>query len=227
MSGYVSRGLHGRLVQELGSTIASGQIAPGERVDVEALEGQHGVSRTVVREAIRVLATKGLVDARPKRGTFVLERQHWNVLDPDVLRWLYSAAPDMRFLESLNEVRQIIEPAGARLAAMRRTDADVVDMRAALDEMAAEFDLEKSVAADIRFHHALTTATHNEMLQQLGTILEAGLRARDLLIMAEDLDADVPTHAAVLDAIEAGDPDRAESAMHVLLERSIADAARA
>ncbi len=228
MASYVSRGLYGRLVQELGAEIVTGRVAPGERLDVEELERRHGVSRTVVREAIRVLTTKGLVDARPKRGTYVLEAEQWNMLDPEVIGWRYSGRPDKQFLQSLDEVRQVLEPAGARLAAERRTDQDLVELHAALAAMAAaRDDIESAVAADLHFHRMVFVATHNEMLQHLEILLLAGLRARDLLAMAASLEIDLPGHTAVVAAIEAGNAKRAEAAMHKLLDKAAAHAGAA
>lgn len=222
MEGYVSRGLYGRLVQEVGVQIATGELAPGQRVDVENLQTRHNVSRTVARDAVRVLTTKGMVDARPKRGTFVLEREHWSLLDPDVISWIYGGTPDTGFLETLNEVRQIIEPAGARLAATRHSAANVAAMRGALADLAAAgSDVEAAAAADVRFHHALAVAAGNEILQHLGTVIEAGLRARDMLVLAGNPDADIPFHSAVVDAIEAGDADGAAAAMRTLLDRAL------
>lgn len=218
MASYVSRGLHAQLVEQVGASIASGQIQPGERLDVDGLEDTHGVSRTVVREAVRVLATKGLIDARPKRGTFVLEREHWNMLDTDVLRWVYSGQPETNFLQSLDEVRRILEPAGARLAAMRRTPEDLVALQDALQIMHdAGTDVDAAVAADINFHRTLIAAAHNDMLGHLEALLLVGLRTRDILTMRIRLDTDIPSHAAVLDAIQNQDPDAAEAAMHHLL----------
>src|SRR5262249_36527084 len=152
-------------------------------VDVDELERRHGVSRTVVREAIRVLATKGLVDARPKRGTFVLDREQWNMLDPEVISWRYSGRPDAQFLQGLDEVRRIVEPAGARLAAIRRTEQDLELLRDALDEMTNADDIDAAVSADLRFHRTLVAATHNEILRHIEIVLDAALRARDMLAM--------------------------------------------
>jgi DNA-binding FadR family transcriptional regulator len=219
-----SRGLYGRLVQELGTSIVAGTIAPGERLDVEGLELRHGVSRTVVREAIRVLATKGLVDARPRRGTYVLEPHEWNMLDPDIIGWRYDPRPDAAFLQSLEEVRQIIEPAAARLAAKRRTKEDVQALRRALDDMAgAADDIDAAVAADLAFHRSLFAATHNEMLAQIESLLLAGLRARDTMAMEARFDADIPSHAAVLKAISKRSGGAAETAMRRLLDHAAAD----
>jgi GntR family galactonate operon transcriptional repressor len=229
MAIYVSRGLHGRLVEELGAEIGSGRIAPGERLDVEELERRHGVSRTVVREAIRVLATKGLVDARPKRGTFVLDREHWNMLDPEVIAWRYSSRPDAQFLQSLDEVRRIVEPAGARLAATRHTEEDLELLRAALEAMtsAAADDIEAAVDADLHFHRTLIAATHNEILRHLEIIVVAALRARDMLAMGALPDSDLPGHAAVVEAVADRNPDDAEAAMHQLLDRAATHAGAA
>jgi GntR family transcriptional regulator, galactonate operon transcriptional repressor len=218
-----SRGLYGRLVQELGTSIVNGTIAPGERLDVDGLEHRHGVSRTVVREAVRVLATKGLVDARPRRGTYVLEPREWNMLDPDIISWRFDPRPDAKFLRSLEEVRQIIEPAAARLAAKRRTKQDLAAMREALDEMAdSADDIDAAVAADLAFHRNLFAATHNEMLEHIEMLLLAGLRARDTMAMQARFDADVPHHAAVLKAVSKGSGGAAETAMHQLLEQAAA-----
>lgn len=221
MASSVVRGLHAQLVDEVGAAIAGGEIQPGERLDVEGLEKVHGVSRTVVREAVRVLATKGMVDARPRRGTFVLERELWNMLDTDVLHWVYGGQPETQFLASLDEVRHIVEPAGARLAATRRTDEDLVAMRQALQAMHdADTDVDAAVTADVHFHRTLAAAAHNDMLGHLEALLLVGLRTRDVLTMRVRFDSDLPSHTAVVDAIEAQDPDAAEAAMHRLLQRA-------
>src|SRR6266540_4590215 len=132
---YRGRGLHGEVVEELGSRIVGGRLAEGQTLDVPDLEAELDVSRTVLREALRVLKAKGLVDARQKRGTFVQPRTEWRLLDPDVVRWQFAGRDDSRFLDDLAEVRGIIEPASARLAALRRDDADIAAMAKALETM--------------------------------------------------------------------------------------------
>ena len=119
-----TRGLVGRLTEEIGSAIVDGTFPAGERLDLELIERRHDVSRTVVREALRVLATKGVIEARPKRGTIVLAPERWNMLDPEMLAWRLRR-PDAGWLASLDEVRQIVEPAAARIAARRRTGDDL------------------------------------------------------------------------------------------------------
>lgn len=192
---------------------------------MEDLEREFSVSRTVIREALRVLAAKGLVDARPKRGTFVRSRDDWSLLDPDVLRWQLEHQRDTGFLDNLAEVRGVVEPAAARLAAQRHSDEDLAELSDSL-ELSARDDVTAKdvVAADIRFHRALLVSTHNELLCQMEIVIETGLRTRDLLIHGQETWADaVPAHRAVFDAVAARDGDAAEGAMRTLLEQARRD----
>ncbi|PZF81356.1 FadR/GntR family transcriptional regulator [Jiangella anatolica] len=218
----VFRGIHGAVVAHLGELIVRGDVEPGEPLDPVRLEADLGVSRTVVREALRVLAAKGLVDARPKRGTIVRPREEWALLDADVLRWRAQAPADAGFLADLAEVRGIVEPDAARLAAARRTDADLAAMRAALDVMAGEeTSVDAVVEADLAFHRALLDAAHNALLRQLEQVIATGLRARDLLVYGHGGWAhSVPEHLAVLDAVAGGDADGAERAVRHLLTQA-------
>jgi len=213
-------------VDSIGQRIIKGEIAPGETLNVEELEREYDASRTVIREALRVLAAKGMVGARPKRGTFVLPREDWSLLDADLLRWQFEEWADARFLANLAEVRAIVEPAGARLAAERRTDDELEAMRetlALLDDTSA--DPKDVVEADLRFHRTLLYATHNELLQRLEIVIEMGLRARDLLVHGKGTWREsVSAHRAVLDAVAATDADSAEKAMRRLLEQAAGDA---
>lgn len=226
MSGYPQRGMHGAAVNEIGRRILAGQLAPGTILTIDELEREFSASRTVIREALRALAAKGLVDARPKRGTFVRPRDDWSLLDPDVLRWQFERPVDSRqFFDNLAEVRGIVEPAGARLAAARRTDQDLTELADSL-AASAEPDAtpEDVVAADIRFHRALLFATHNELLQRMEIVIETGLRARDLIVHGRGTWADaVPAHRAVLDAVAGRNEDVAEHAMRALLEQASRD----
>ncbi|MGH3098078.1 MAG: FadR/GntR family transcriptional regulator [Streptosporangiales bacterium] len=225
MSSYPSRGMHGAAVDGLAQQIINGDLAPGTVLDPRELEREYDASRTVIREALRVLSAKGLVDARPKRGTFIRPREDWNLLDPDVLRWQYEQREDTGFLDNLAEVRAIVEPAGARLAARRRTDGDLEAMRESLEESAAA-DSSGIVAADLRFHRALLFSTHNELLQRMELVIETGLRARDLLVHGQESWADsLPAHRRVLDAVEDGDEAAAEAAMNALLDQANRDVA--
>lgn len=228
------RGLHGSVVEALGTEIVQGRLQPGDIIETEDIEGELGVSRTVVREAMRVLAEKGLVGARPKRGTFVLPRGEWNLLDPDVLSWHGSNSASSAFLRHLEEVRQIFEPSVARLAAARHSQADVESMKSAVAAMSdasrGTGRAELCVAADIDFHHALLLAAHNEVLTQLGPVLEHALKQRDTLVFERMGASDgsfVAAHMAVFEAIRDHDEDRAEAAVVSLLNDSVADVEQA
>ena len=130
-----------------------------------------------------MLAAKGMVDARQKRGTFVRPRADWNLLDGDVLRWQFAEGADPRLLDKLHEVRGIIEPAAARLAADRATDDDLAALDGALDEMAgADGDPPPPSRPTSNFHRALLAATHNELLERMEVVIETGLAERDRLV---------------------------------------------
>ncbi|WP_030676409.1 FadR/GntR family transcriptional regulator [Streptomyces cellulosae] len=224
---HPGRGLHGQAVEEMGRRIIRGDYPPGSVLHPDKLEEDLGVSKTVVREALRVLASKGLIESRQKRGTTIRPRADWNLLDSDLLRWQGSSAPTDRFLDDLAEVRAIVEPAGARLAAARRTDADLAAIRLALDAMAAAgTDAEAMVEADLAFHRALLDAAHNELLSRMEVVIEAGLRIRDRIVHgAQHFSDSVPVHRELLRAIEAGDPDAAVSAVESLLTQASQDLA--
>ncbi|MFG2261323.1 FadR/GntR family transcriptional regulator, partial [Streptomyces mirabilis] len=140
MTPYARRGVHGQTVEALARRILGGRIPEGATLDLVALQSELDVSLTALRESLKVLAAKGMVDARQKRGTFVRARADWNLLDADVLRWQFEGAgeatdADRTLLRNLAEVRAIVEPAAVRLAAERRTDADLDALEAALVAM--------------------------------------------------------------------------------------------
>ena len=129
--------LHGTIARKLGISIVSGRFKPGDLLNGEiASSEQFAVSRTAYREAVRILAAKGLVDARPKVGTRINAQSQWNLLDPDVLDWTFESEPDLQLLNSLFELRTVVESAAAGMAAKRRSAAHLKAMRAALDGMA-------------------------------------------------------------------------------------------
>lgn len=229
MRSYPDRGLHGKAVQEIGLWIVRGEVAPEEIVDIDEFGTRLDVSRTVVREALRVLAGKGLVDARPKRGTFVRDRSDWNLLDPDVLRWQFEAMADPESLEKLAEVRMMIEPSAASLAARRSNSEDIEALQAALAHMdEADVDTEDIAEADLMFHRALFAATHNELVEQLATVIEIGLRARDRYVHGHriSIKSGLRAHRKVAVAVQARDSEAASSAMVALLEAAARDARR-
>jgi GntR family transcriptional regulator, galactonate operon transcriptional repressor len=222
---YPRRGLHGELVHDIGVRILRGELRPGDSLQMDAEAGGETVSRTVVREAIKVLAAKGLVVARPRTGTHVRERQYWNLLDPDVLAWRLEANPGDDFFVDVFELRRLLEPAAAGLAARRRSEVEVEALENALADMeTAEDDPESYLAADLRFHTVILEACHNELLAHLGGTLRAVFRAsfaRTLPIARET----IGQHAAVANAIRDGDRAAAEAAMRDLIERTAASLA--
>lgn len=225
MVGYGRGGAHGRLVAALGTAIVTGELAPDADLDTVALEERFGVSRTVVREGLRVLAAKGLVGARPRRGTFVAPREQWALLDPDVLRWRFADGVDERFLDELGEVRMTVEPAAARLAATGRTDRDLAALEDALAAMRAATGQRAAhhVEADLAFHHALLRATHNELLIQMSVVIEVGLRLRDQFVHSVLTSESTDKHAEVLLAVRRQRPKVAEACMRALIGKSIDD----
>jgi GntR family galactonate operon transcriptional repressor len=228
MQQYSARGVHGQTVEVLAQRILTGQVSEGETLDLTALQGEFDVSLTVLREALRVLAAKGLVDARPKRGTFVRPRGDWSLLDADVLRWQFARSPVPGLFDDLHELRTIVEPGAASLAAARATEDDLAALDAALTDMAAAgSDPAAAVAADLAFHRALLAATHNELVQRMEVLIETGLAERDRMVHGAAGPSDpVPSHRAVVDAIRRHHPAQAARAMGELLDQAIEDVAR-
>ncbi|MET7786979.1 FadR/GntR family transcriptional regulator [Streptomyces sp900116325] len=228
MTPYARRGVHGQTVETLARRVLSGEIPEGATLDMAALQSELDVSLTALRESLKVLAAKGMVDARQKRGTFVRPRANWNLLDADVLRWQFSESngtgADLALLRNLGEVRGIIEPAAVRLAATRRTDVDLEALEAALAAMAEESSASHAVESDLAFHRALLAATHNELLERMEMVIESGLAQRDQIVHSAPHSEDpVPSHRAVLDAVRDRDPDAAEHAMRALLDQAMRD----
>lgn len=225
-STYTSRGLHGRVVETLGTRIVSGELEPGQIIDLDQLAADEDVSRTVVREAVKVLMGKGLLDARPKYGTFVRERAAWSHFDAEVMRWRSVGGVDEKLLRELQEVRSMLEPTTARLAAARRTAAHVESLEATMAELrSSPIARERHVEADLRFHHILAIASGNELLEALAVMLEPAQRTRDKLAydyFTEDDEFDA-AHQRVLDAVSDGDPVAAERAMWALIDKASRD----
>jgi len=161
--------LHHQAVTDLGIAIVSGELPEGVPLPIESELGKRlGVSRTVVREATKVLASKGLLRSRPKVGTVPLPRVSWDVLDPEVLGWMLDYGPIADVIRDVSEVRLIIEPAAARLAAMRRSDEEAERLRVLTDDLVGSADDdERYVVTDLDFHAAILSATKNATLVRL------------------------------------------------------------
>lgn len=220
---YRGPSLHGQVVHELGARIAGGNYAPGAVLpSEEELCVQLHVSRTALREAIKVLAAKGLLESRPRIGTRVRPIAEWNQLDPDVLAWRCRTLPDARFIEQLAEMREIIEPAAAQLAARHRSDEQMAEIQDALSRMGVARSIEGWVEADVDFHRAILSATGNALLMPLAALIGSTLES--LLVLtarhAQDFRIALPDHARVSEAIRLRDTLAAGQAMALLLADS-------
>jgi DNA-binding FadR family transcriptional regulator len=183
-------------------------------------------ARTAYREAVRILSAKGLVESKPKVGTRVNAIDAWNMLDPDVLAWVFVNEPSPELLNSLFELRKIVEPAAAGLAAMRRSKAHLKSMQDAIERMARHtLATEAGRQADQDFHAALLQATSNPYLVSLTTGINAAVNTTTIFKQREHLlpRDPVPDHAHVLDAIAAKNAVRAQKAMRELIQLARSD----
>jgi len=221
-----------QIAARVGRAIVAGDPAPGERLPREAeLAIAHGVSRNTVREAMRLLMAKGLVEIVPRRGTAVRPRKFWNVLDGDLLRW---CAEDLRhdagFLRELVVARRMVEPMAARQAALSATDVQralLVDAQRRL-AAALDADLTEMLDSDLAFHIAIADASNNRFVRAtgraIGYALQLGFEA--LLTEPGNLPGNLANHADVIERIVARDAIGAEQAMHRLLDQSETDTGR-
>jgi DNA-binding FadR family transcriptional regulator len=224
------RTLHAQVAREIGLRVLEGELAAGTVLPNEAVLGmEFGVSRTALREAIKVLESKGLVEVRRKTGTRIRPRRDWNALDPEILSWLFSGPGFAAGLPDLLELRLIVEPAGARLAALRATPANLQEIEEALAGMeAAVADAESSIEFDLLFHMAILEATHNAFMRPFGALIQEALRASFRLTNKDRLayERSLKRHRDVFDAIKAKDPDAAEATMRLVLNRTSEDIER-
>jgi len=216
------------VLDRLGRQVAAGRFPPGRRVPTEEeLVRKLGISRPSVREGLKALARKGLVESRARRGTVVLDKARWDVLDPDVLRWMAAAPPDHAFLISLIELRAIMEPAAARLAAQRAAPAQILEIERAFRGMADSLphDIEACHRHDLAFHEAIFAASGNVMLYRLYTAIRAMLLTlfRASTQARESYENSLAEHGAVAAAIGRRLPEEAEKAMHKLLAGTARD----
>lgn len=217
-SGRRKHSLFAHAVEELGSRIVRGDFKPGTTLPNEADVGKElGVSRSVVREAVKSLAAKGLLEPRARIGTRILEPRNWNLLDLDVLSWRYASMPRTQFFRELFEIRRMIEPPAAAVAALRAEPADIEVMDLAYAAMeAADQTSDGAIDADLCFHRSILAGTHNELLMQMGGIIGVGLLV-SFRIASESYGVSLLEHRYVLDAIRARQPDQAARAMEQLL----------
>lgn len=221
------KNVHGHTLDHLGGAIIGGQYPPGSSIPPEpTLCEELGVSRTVVREAVKSLVAKGLLVTGPKVGTRVLPSDQWNWFDPDVVAWQSKAGLTRDFLRDLQELRRVVEPAAVRIAAERATAHDIAGIEAAYAGMKDAIEHGGDyVRFDLAFHQGLLSACHNRMVVQMSKALGALLRTSfEISTSRPDGPASsLPLHRAVLDAVIARQPARAEKASLVLIDSAADD----
>jgi GntR family galactonate operon transcriptional repressor len=215
--------VHDSVVRTIAAWVLGEQYLPGDTLPREDdLTSALGISRTSLREALKVLSAKGLLEARPRVGVRVREREHWRLLDPIVLGWHPDLVRDRELTASLIEARRIIEPAAAELAARRATAGDLLAIESAYlgMERAIPHDLAACCEGDLAFHRALIGASRNLVLRSLIGTVEAALRASFVITNSRMLNQakTLSVHKAVLEGVRGRDTAGARAAMNRLLD---------
>ena len=224
----VTRSVHGMVTQAIGIDILAGRFPSGEVLPGEdELLHRFGVSRTALREALKTLAAKGMIVPKARVGTRVLPQTEWHMFDPDIIAWRMLAGMDVGFTRHLFEIRLAIEPAAAVLACHRRSEAELVQLAAILEEMAQESgDLDHFVAVDLHFHKTILGATGNPMMHSIGAVIEAAL----LTAFRRSAPTDDPRrhaesvakHRRIYEAIAARDEAAASASMIAVIREGAA-----
>lgn len=217
----VAPSLATHVCRELGRRIVSGVVREGDLIDDENRLGERfGVSKSVVREAVKLLVGKGLLEVRRGSGTRVRRRASWNLLDDDVLAWHLSAEPRPDFLRQLMDIRRIIEPNAAAWAATYGADDAHAEIMKAQEKMEEEArSVEEFVVADALFHRAVLRAANNEILLSMEGVIFSALLSSIRLTNTDprENEGSIPFHREVAEAIVARDSTLAETKMRALL----------
>lgn len=210
-----------QVAREIGTLVVSGNYAPGDLIEDEtALADRYQVSRSVIRDAVKILVGKGLLEVRRGIGTRVRPRAKWGLLDDDVMAWSQSAPPNPETLRQLMDVRRIFEPKAARWAAERGSDEAHEKIRLAIERMEHEKgSVEDFVNADAVFHRSILRATDNEFLAALEGVIFSALLSSIRLTNKDprDNEGSIPYHREVYEAIAARDGVKAQKVMEDLL----------
>ncbi|CAI1974385.1 FadR/GntR family transcriptional regulator [Serratia proteamaculans] len=214
-----------RIIIEMGQQIVGGKYVPGAALPSEAeLCEEFETSRNIIREVLRALMAKRLVEVKRYRGAFVTLRNQWNYLDTDVLNWVLAQDYDPRLIASMSEVRNLVEPTIARWAAERATSSELAVIEAALNDMIAHHqERERFNEADIRYHEAVLAAVHNPVLQQLSVAISSLQRAvfeRTYMSDEDNMPRTLREHQELYDAIRHQDADAAEQAAMAMIASS-------
>ncbi len=215
-------------IRDLGTRIVSGDLPPGTVVTLDWVGREAGVSRTIAREVVQVLASMGLVESRRRTGVTVLPRTSWDVFDPAVIRWRLARTERRAHLAELTELRAAVEPAACAQAATHADDAvraELVDLAEALEVTGASGDLAAFLEHDIRFHRLLLDASGNSMFAGLGDVVEEVLRGRTDhdLMPPEPKPQARRLHTEVAHAVARGDGEAARAAMTTICREVVAD----
>lgn len=224
----MSSSLHTRVTEEVGRSIVDETVPAGTVLLTDEIERRQGVSRSVVREAIRVLASMGLVESVKRIGIKVLPASRWNVYDPTLIRWRLLGPGKGDQLRSLTELRSAVEPMAAELAAKHAAaavSAELVAVAALMRTVGHSDDLSGFLELDIRFHRLVLQGSGNEMFAKLDEPIAAVLSGRtDLGLMPDHPHENtLQLHADVAEAIQAGHPRKARTSMELIMRRTYAE----
>ncbi|GAA4809896.1 FadR/GntR family transcriptional regulator [Nocardioides caeni] len=219
--------LHDDVLDRVGQRIVSGELPAGTVLTLDGLDRDYGVSRSVSREAVRVLAALGLLATKRRVGLTVQDRSGWQVFDPRVIRWRLDVGDRTDQLRSLGELRSGFEPVAASLAALRATPEQCGALSSAAEDMVIHGragDLAAYLDADVRFHSTLLEASGNEMLAALGGVVTEVLtgRTHHHLMPSAPLEEAIDLHGRVARAVRAGEPDVARVAMEAIITEATA-----
>ncbi|MFI1169582.1 FadR/GntR family transcriptional regulator [Streptomyces sp. NPDC020801] len=219
------QGLHGQVVDRIGESLAADEQRAGRVLRLEDIQTHYGVSRTVAREAVRVLESKRVVHSRPRIGITVRPLTQWNLYDPQVIRWRLATTQRRPQLSELAELRAAVEPQAAHLAAIRGEEAlktQLLGHATAMAEAAQDNNMKRFIAADAAFHRTLLNTSGNAMFVQLAEVTEELLIARgELHLMPDTIDADsLERHVAAARAIAVGQAADAARCVQEIVERS-------
>jgi DNA-binding FadR family transcriptional regulator len=219
-------GLHARVLDHLGTAICAAQMAPGSVLYIDDLVGRYAVSRSVIREVLRVLAAMGLVESRRRVGTLIRPSSDWNVFDPQVIRWRLASAGRIAQLRSITELRAAVEPQAAWLAAARATPdeaSDLVGLAAKMWAAGSSGEEAKFLQLDIEFHRRVLLSSGNEMFVKLHELVAEVLTGRHHyhLMPHNPDDQALQHHADVAQAIQRHNGERAKEAMMRIMEHAM------
>lgn len=213
-----------RMVQELGRTIICGDFTDNGLPTEAELCDQFGVSRSAVREAVKMLSAKGLVSSKPRQGIRVLPEDQWNIFDPDLLRWMLESKPTLNVLKEFLQVRIAIEPEAAALAARYADPIKIANIEQALERMRkAPENSPEDLDADIAFHVSILYASNNRFYIRLRDFIATALRVSisHTSPIKGNHDGIVEDHAKVLNAIKNRNPERAKQSMLALIDEAL------